>query len=132
METLEPRPRANLTLPPGSRLYLLGESTPLYYTVPTIYATTYDRSVLADAMGGAPGKPDSWTAALRAAGATHVMVDFGELERLKRSGFLDPRLNLDAISAWLQFDTRVLHAWPAGGAGGPVRAALVELPRGAH
>jgi hypothetical protein len=123
LQQLGPRQLANLALPRGSRLYLLGESTPLYYTVPVIYATTYDRSLLAAAISSAPGDPVSWSAALRAAGVTHILANFAELGRLQRSHFLDPDLDPARIQSWLGTSARQLRAWPELG------VALYELPK---
>lgn len=124
---LNPLLRANLTLPPGSKVYLLGDSTPLYYTVPVVYCTTFDRSLLAEAMSRTTDRTDSWTGALRRAGVTHVVASLPELERLQRSKFLDPDLKPERIAAWLQLDTRMVQAWPSRG---PALVVLVELPKG--
>lgn len=123
VQRLGPRQLANLALPRGSRLCLLGESTPLYYTVPVIYTTTYDRSVLAAAIASAPGDPASWSAALRAAGVTHILANFAELGRLQRSRFLDPDLEPVRIQSWLGSWARQLRVWPELG------VALYELPK---
>ncbi|MEX2218240.1 MAG: hypothetical protein WD749_05720 [Phycisphaerales bacterium] len=98
---------ANLRLPPGSRLYLLGDARPLYHAAGTVYATTYDRSLLAGAMARSPGEPRAWTGALRAAGVTHILVDYSELDRLARSGFLDPDLSPERLRPWLDAETRL-------------------------
>lgn len=86
----------NLTLPPEGRVFLLGDSTPLYYTHPPIYRTTYDTSPLADLP------IEQWTAAFRAAGATAVLINLGELQRLEQSGWNQPGVTAASAAAWMQ------------------------------
>jgi hypothetical protein len=120
-QDLGPESFVNLALPPGSRVYLLGEATPLYYTRPTVYATTWDRSLLQEAILSGPGSPSQWAERLRAAGVTHVLVNIAELDRLSRSGFLDPVLEPERINEFLASSTRPVQRWPSAG------VALYEL-----
>lgn len=103
----------NLSLPPGRRVYLLGDSTPLYYAVPVLYNTTWDCSPMADAIREHPGDPAAWSRRLRERRIDLVLVNLSELSRLSRSGFLDPALTPEAIAAWLPTTTRV-RSWPGG------------------
>jgi hypothetical protein len=112
LENLAPEPFANLALPRGSRLLLVGEATPLYYTLATVYSTTWDRSPLAEAILAAPGDARHWAEHLRGRGITHVLVNAGELDRLERSGFLDPILEQDRVQEFLQRSSRPVRAWP--------------------
>lgn len=91
----------NLALPPGSTVYLLGDATPLYYTVPIVYSIVYDRWPLAQAMDEFPGPATQqgglWIQALRRRGITHVLVNLPEIARYRASGYSDPRLTVDAV-----------------------------------
>lgn len=104
----------NLSAPGPGLLYLLGDSTPLYVAVPMIYATTWDRWPMAEAIRAAPGDPSAWTAHLRGMGIDRVLVNLSQLDRLRRSGYLDPALTPDAVSAWLR-SVRVVREWPREG-----------------
>lgn len=61
-----------------------------------------------------PGDPDAWTRALRDAGYSYVLVNFAELARLRRAGWLDPDLNPEAISAWAR-TAAAGRTWPDSG-----------------
>lgn len=106
---------ARFALPPDSRLYLLGDATPLYFADGVIYATTWDRSLLAAAILEAPDEPRHWGRHLREAGATHVLVNVAELQRLGISGFLDPALTPDNVQSFLQTCTDLIRSWPHTG-----------------
>lgn len=118
------------TLPPHSRLILIGETTPLYFPPGTLYSTTWDRSPLADAVGRtmdsgqhvpaaastdtvSNGAEQAWTEELRRAGATHAFINLSEIERLHRSGYLDPRLKPDVVRRWVG-SNRVIRVWNGG------------------
>ncbi len=76
-------------LPAGTKVLLLGDATPLYFPAERIaWSTTWDESPIVRA-GGLQG--------LRTLGFSHVLINFGELARLQRSGFLDPRIDPDAV-----------------------------------
>jgi hypothetical protein len=104
----------NLALPGDAKVYLLGHATPLYYTRPLIYATTWDRSLFTQAIAASPREAD-WAAQLRRAGVTHVLVNFAELQRLERSGFLDPLLGQEIIVEFLNEHADPVHVWPREG-----------------
>jgi hypothetical protein len=112
-----PTPFSNLVLPPGSKLYLLGDSTPLYFTVPVVYTTTYDRSILASAIARAPGDSQVWAAELQRAGVTHILANLAELTRLEKSRFLDPDLRPEAIHRILSEQVIPIRRWPDLGVG---------------
>jgi hypothetical protein len=122
LHSASPEVLVNLGLPRGSRVYLLGEATPLYYTVAVVYSTTWDQSLLASAMQQAPDDPEAWAAELHRAGITHVMANFAELARLQRSGFLDPLLDRDGLLDLLEKHALLVQAWPEAG------VALYALP----
>lgn len=117
-----PPPRfANSILPPTSTLYLLGDATPFYYSAfPVLYNTTYDQWLFGEIAAGG-GDPDDWTKALRAKGITHVLISFPEIDRLTRSGFIDPRVKLADVERWARAATVPIRDWPYG-------SLLVMLP----
>lgn len=112
-----PEAFVNLTLPPGERLYLLGDATPLYYTVPTLYHTTWDASPLGRAMRKHPDAPAAWSAALLERGVGFVLYNPAELDRLHRSGrgWYDPLVTVEAATGWLQREGRLVRAWSESG-----------------
>lgn len=107
-------------LDPDAKLLLVGDATPLYYLGDpsrVVYHTTYDRSVLGDAIRANPGDPDAWSEALRAQGIGYVLINWSELGRLWSSGsgptgWYDPDVTPEAIESWAR---SLLHinAWPA-------------------
>lgn len=102
------------------KLYLLGDSTPFYFTVPTIYNTTWDRSLLGDAMRTHPADPAAWTRELEAAGARYVLINFAELARLNQSGpgpssWYDPAVTPESTAAWAQTLGSPVAQWPQTG-----------------
>jgi len=105
----------NNELPEGSVVLLVGGATPLYISHRAIYSTTWDRSALAQAIDASPGDPTAWNAALRDLGATHALVDLGELRRFDRSAWLDPRLTLESFSLWFESLPEPIQTWPAVG-----------------
>lgn len=97
-----PVPYINAFLPEEARVLLVGNAAPLYIDREMIYATTWDDSVLAQAIREAGSEePEVVSRAvgerLRELGVTHVYVDQGELARLTRSGWLDPVLADDIV-----------------------------------
>lgn len=112
----------NFTVEPGRTVYLLGDATPLYYAADVRYNTTWDRWLMGEAIRSAPDDPAAWTRALRREGVSLVLVSFGELERLTRSGWADPAVTPRALEAWLASGVRVVRRWPEEG------WLLVELP----
>ncbi len=82
---------------PEPLVYLLGDATPLYFTVPILWNTTWDAWPLDRAMrapgAGETGAGEAGMAArngadeLRRLGVTHLLINFAELDRLRRSGY---------------------------------------------
>ncbi len=118
-----PSPEIFLNLGPHrtGRLLLVGDATPLYFAGPVEYATTWDRSPLAEMIDRAPDKPSAWTAELRGQGIGLVLVNFAELQRLRRSRFLDPALDPERVRNWVETLGRPIREWPGG-------RALFALP----
>jgi len=115
LASCHPTAFANLALPPGEGLALIGGAAPLYFTRPVMYATTWDSTPLAQAMSQHPNDPAEWSAALRRAGATYALVEVPELERLRRSGTLDPALEPARVTRWLEQQTTLIRSWPQAG-----------------
>jgi hypothetical protein len=101
-------------LPASARIYLLGNSAPLYIARPVQYTTTWDKSILASAIEAAPDTPAAWRAALRSAGCDWLLLSEREIARLDASGFLDPALTPDTIARLLE-GARLEASWPQQG-----------------
>lgn len=115
LEHASPEVVLNLLIDRHQRITLVGGATPLYIRPPVIYATTWDLSPLGEVVRGSPTEPETWARTLRATRITAILVDFGELNRLHRCGWLDPALDPDDIAAWLDLHTTRLRAWPQTG-----------------
>jgi hypothetical protein len=107
-----PEAHANV-MHPGAEVCLLGGATPLYFNARVRYATTWDTPALMRIVGDAP--PAEWNSRLRDSGVDLVLVDLGELSRLERSGWLDPRLSPGPILQWLHGHAVKVRAWPEAG-----------------
>src|SRR6185295_5164834 len=97
---------------PGACVYLLGDATPLYFSVPVLYNTTWDRWPLAEAMRAAPADLGAWSRALSAQGVRYILVNPSEIDRLIRSGWADPLITGHAVSDWLAHSARLIRQWP--------------------
>jgi hypothetical protein len=106
---------ANLALPPQSKVYLLGDATPFYFTVPVVYNTVWDRWPILDAMDAAPGEPAAqaglWIQSLRARGITHVLINLPEIARYRASTYSDPRLTVETLADTFLRRTALVRAW---------------------
>lgn len=98
--------------PPGEPVLLVGEAAPFYYTIPLRYSTTWDTSPLARAIREHPDDPGAWAGAIFPGGRGLVLIHFGELERLQRSGWLDPTLDPQRLADWVQAEGRIIQSWP--------------------
>jgi hypothetical protein len=105
----------NLALPPQSTVYLLGDATPFYFTIPLVTNTVWDRWPLVDAMNAAPGDPATqgglWIQSLRARGITHVLVNLPEIVRYRESNYSDPRLTVQAVVDTFIGRAAVVRTW---------------------
>jgi hypothetical protein len=105
---------------PAPLVYLLGDATPTYFTVPVLWNTVWDRWPLEEARAAAPNDPGSWASALRDRGVTHVLINLSEIERLRGSGYSPPEMTVETaqrFAARLRVDSR----WP------PIGVALYSL-----
>lgn len=105
----------NLAVPPGARVYLLGDSASLYYRFPLLHHTTWDTSPLGLTMRASPDAPDRWIEKLRSVGVEYILVNFAELDRLARSGWYDPLVTSEAVSNWIRGRGSLVQAWPQTG-----------------
>lgn len=113
-EDLSPVAFVNRELPADAKVLLLGDATPLYFARPVLYATTYDTSPLFTLANVDAANTATWSPALKAVGVTHVLVNLGELDRYRRSGFLDPRLEMGRVQTWAQGLGPPIAVWPGG------------------
>lgn len=95
--------------PPG--LMLVGDATPLYFG-PVAYSTTWDTSPLLkrDAVSGAYRFKDA--VELSGEGITHMLINFGELDRYCKSKWNQPLLTPEAIGQWLKDNSIAMKQWP--------------------
>jgi len=109
----------NLAVPRDEGLYLLGDSTPLYFVgrgpATLVYHTTWDRSPLGLGITANPNQPERWGDGLRAAGVKWVLVNIGELDRLGKSGWYDPAVNSQNVADWLRLDGELVRRWERTG-----------------
>ncbi len=81
-----PQYYVNIALSADSLVYLVGGATPLYYSRPVLYHTTWDASPLG-LLRREHGEDFAVIArGLRKRGVTHLLIDLGELSRLQRDG----------------------------------------------
>ncbi len=124
----------NLGLPPKSTVYLLGDATPLYYTVPVVCNTVWDRWPILEAMDKNPGNADTqgglWIQSLRARGITHVLVNIPEIGRYRASGYSDPRLTVDAVMSAFVGRAAVVRTWDGPNGPSHVLFSIAATPSG--
>jgi hypothetical protein len=104
----------NLTASEGARVYLVGDSTPLYYGPHVVYHTTYDASPLGELMRAHPDDPAAWVAGLRERGITWLLVNESELRRLAASGWYDPGVTAESVHRFVERLGGPEFAWPDG------------------
>lgn len=98
---------------PGELLYLLGDSTPLYFPGPLLYHTTWDASPLGEAVRSVKESeqaPFEWSGKLIDRGIGAVLINFSELGRLIESKWYDPAITRDVFMRWSAATKAVLPA----------------------
>lgn len=113
----------NLALPRGSTVYFIGESAVLYDRGPMVYNATWDDWAVVDAIKSEPDAVGV-TLALRARAIDYIMIDFGEIDRLLRSGYADPVLGGEGFRAWVESLGEPIRAW-----GGGQSTAIFDISR---
>ena len=99
-------------LPKGAKIMLVGESRAFYFPPGTIYATAFDPNPLAADIDAAKGDPQELLRRLRAAGVTHILVNWAEVWRLAATYGFPPQLTSGL--------------WPAAQAGEPPRIEAMD------
>ncbi|MCE7972853.1 MAG: hypothetical protein DYG92_00800 [Leptolyngbya sp. PLA1] len=107
-----PEQYVNFVLPPGTRVYLLGDAAGLYFTTHTMCNSTWDRWLIAEVMNASPSDPGAWGPALKSRGCDLVLVNMSEVSRLKRSGWIDPAVDPDVVARWMTSHTTLVRGWP--------------------
>lgn len=121
-DRLPPSAATNLALSrlPGSKVYLLGDATPLYFMVPTVYHTTWDASP----VGGSVRDGRDPIGRLGSLGVTHILINFSELQRLGDLGWYDPDVTTEFVRDGVLPRCAVVRGWPELG------VVLVAIPPG--
>lgn len=89
----------NQHLGPEDRVLIVGDAAVFDYEVPLAYSTTFDRSPLAAIIE----RPEAeWSAALRERGFTHLLVHWGEIERLRSTYGFEERITPALIARMYQ------------------------------
>jgi hypothetical protein len=78
---IAPRLSPAQSLPPGSRILMIGEATAFYFPSGTLYATCFDANPLAE-LAAEDLTPQQLVEALRRRSITHLWVDWSEIWRL--------------------------------------------------
>lgn len=99
----------------GRRVLLIGGATPLYARTPIAWSTTWDTSLWTRLMAEHDGDGAAVAEALRERGIALVLIDLGELERYASSGWLDPRLDRQALVRWAREHGRPAREWRGSG-----------------
>lgn len=112
---------------PEPRILLMGDATPLYFADAgerVAYATTWDASPLTAALDACEAQErveaECVIERLRAEGFTHVLINAAELDRLRDSGYSDPRVTPE-LGLMIARRSRSVMPWPDRG------QILVEL-----
>jgi hypothetical protein len=78
-------------------VYSVGGATPLYFTRPVLYHTTWDASPLGELLREHGDDYQAIAAALRERSVTHLLIDFSELTRLQGDGWHDPSVTPETM-----------------------------------
>ncbi len=124
----------NVTIP-DRKVYLIGGATPFYYTPSLMHHTTWDPSPLAMAIRAARDQPALWSENLRSRGIEFVLIDFMELSRLERDGWIDPDVKAEAVITWAMKYCEPVRYWSlpgpdANSPGAPLRGLFRLTPMG--
>jgi hypothetical protein len=105
----------NLMVPDGQKIYLLGDSTPLYMPGKLargelVYHVTWERSPLGELIRTLGDKPEEWTRELRARNVRWVVLNTSELARLRASGYYDKDVTPERVREWLELWADPVHS----------------------
>lgn len=101
---------------PSPLVYLLGDATPTYFTVPVLWNTVWDTWPLEAAKLERGENPHDWAAALRYRGVTHVLINFSEVERFHASGYSPPEMTPERVRGFAAI-LQPVATWPRLGVG---------------
>lgn len=114
----------NQHLGPDDRLLVLGDAAVFDYEVPLAYSTAFDRSPLAEIIE----RPEAeWGRGLREAGFTHLLVHWGEIQRLRSTYGFDERITRELIDSMER--AGVIEKLPVQLGEGAVEIAVVRTSR---
>ena len=122
-------------LGPEEQILALGNAAPFLSPRGFEYATVWDNHPMAELLEQHPGDPDGVIRGLNERGTTMILLNYPMLQRWLESGWLDPRLDPDALQEVLarmdvQFrwqNGEVLYRVP--GLGGPSIVPSAKTPR---
>lgn len=115
LSQIPPEAFINLTLPHDAHLWLLGDATPFYLGCEVNYNTTYDASPMTAAVERYASDSTGWARYFRAQKIEYVLVNFGELDRLVRSGFAEASVTPENANKLVVSWGSVIRAWPEQG-----------------
>jgi hypothetical protein len=106
-------PAAASVFSPADTFYLEGTSTPLYFQGHVIYSTVFDRNLLAQVLDEkGPAAALAW---LQKQGVNYLIVDWNEIDRLRRTYGFDAAITPPAILAMEVYGLAPLkYQTPAG------------------
>lgn len=96
---------------PRPLVYLLGDATPAYFSVPVLWNTVWDSWPLEAAMRERGDDPHAWAESLRARGVTHVLINFSEIERFRSSGYSPPSMTVETARRFAG-QLELMVGWP--------------------
>lgn len=104
----------NSLLPLSSRVLLVGEAAPLYYTNDYAYQTTWDRGPLSTTLRTVQETQVECNDLLQQAGFDYILIQPEMLRRWERAGWNDPMLTANRVIQWADTCCRLVHTWPTG------------------
>ncbi len=111
----------------GSNVMLIGEARTFYLRTPHEYATVFNRHPLAEAVRRDP-RSDAVLRWLRGRGTTHVLVHWGEIDRLAGTYGFDASIRRDLFARLVEAGLKEKESF-ALRQGSAAYATLYEVPR---
>lgn len=103
------------SLNPAGRCYLVGLSTPLFFTHPVIYNTPFDHNFLAESLSR--GGPQEAIRMLRELNIQYVIISWPEIDRLRRTYGFPDSINHESMEQLTRLGLKQI----------PTRAASIEM-----